>query len=103
MEPLIRKAKFFFAGDEKFVVRGVAYGPFRPDPGDPGVHLPARDRVLADLAQIAALGANAVRLYHVPPSWFLDEAEARGIRALISVPWTQHVAFMRESSKKTVR
>lgn len=100
MQPLVRKAKFFFAGDEKFVVRGVAYGPFRPDVGDPGVHLPPRDRVAGDLDQIALLGANAVRLYHVPPAWFLDAAEARGIRCLISVPWTQHVAFLREPSAR---
>ncbi len=102
MEPLVRKAKFFFAGDEKFVVRGVAYGPFRPGPGAAAGHLPSREVALGDLDQIAALGANAVRLYHVPPGWFLDEAEERGIRALVSVPWTQHVAFLREASARAM-
>jgi hypothetical protein len=25
------KAKFFFNGDKKFFVKGVTYGPFKPD------------------------------------------------------------------------
>ncbi|HPA20232.1 MAG TPA: glycosyltransferase [Verrucomicrobiae bacterium] len=100
MESLVRKAKFLFAGDEKFVVRGVAYGPFRPGGDNPEIHLPGRSQVVADLGQIAALGANAVRLYHVPPAWFLDEAEAAGIRSMITVPWTQHVAFLGERSSR---
>jgi len=98
MQSLIRKAKFFFEGEVKFVVRGVAYGPFCPDANEPTVHLPDRSRVLNDLGQIAALGANTVRLYHDPPAWFLDEAEARGIRCLITIPWTQHVAFLGDAA-----
>ena len=39
--PIRAVAKFFFEGDRKFFVKGVTYGPFKPDAagyflGDPG-------------------------------------------------------------------
>ena len=48
--------RFFRLGDEKFWVKGVTYGPF--EPRDDGACLPPTDRLKADLAQIASLGAN---------------------------------------------
>ena len=61
--------RFFKLGDEKFWVKGVTYGPFEPQPN--GVCLPEQHQLEADLRQIAGLGANVVRVYHVPPRSFL--------------------------------
>src|SRR5262252_6933706 len=65
-----RDGKFFRLGAEKFYVKGVTYGPFEPNrDGDP---FPNPERAASDFAQIIDLGANCVRIYHVPPLWFLD-------------------------------
>ena len=40
--PIRAVAKFFFDGSENFYVKGVHYGPFRPDPD--GVSLGNTDR-----------------------------------------------------------
>ena len=56
--------------------------------------LPAPTQTRADLVQIQAAGLNAVRLYHVPPEWFLHEADALGLLVLVDVPWPKHVCFL---------
>jgi len=86
------RGKFFRVGDEKFTVRGVTYGPFRPDAG--GSEYGDRDRVERDFARMAASGINAVRVYTVPPRWLLDAAGEHGLRVMVGVPWEQHVAFL---------
>lgn len=89
------RAKFFFTGDRKFFVKGVTYGPFHPD--EQGDYLPAADRVREDLRLMREMGANLLRIYHVPPKWFLDLCAESGIRVLLSIPWTQHVAFLEDA------
>src|SRR5207248_8388040 len=63
------RGKFVFAGDAKFFVRGVTYGPFRPTENGCEYHNP--ERVERDFAAMAASGINAVRTYTVPPDWLL--------------------------------
>ena len=58
-------AKFFFEGDRKFFVKGVTYGPFRPDAA--GHYLGTPEQARRDLLQMRALGINLVRIYHQPP------------------------------------
>jgi glycosyltransferase involved in cell wall biosynthesis len=83
---------FFWKGDEKFFVRGFSYGPFRANgAGDP---FPEREQFERDLGLLGELGANTLRLYHVPPQWLRDSAEAAGIHLLVSVPWSQHLRFL---------
>lgn len=95
------RAKFFFAGDEKFFVKGVTYGPFAPDAAGDQFGAPAR--VGADCGLIRALGANVLRVYHVPPPWFLDVAAEHGLRVLVTIPWAQHVEFLNQRrARKTV-
>ncbi len=89
--------KFLFVGDEKFYVRGVTYGTFRPT-GD-GPQFPTRDTVELDFASMAANGINAVRLYTVPPRWLLDLAQMHGLRVMIGIPWEQHIAFLEERER----
>lgn len=75
-------------------MRGVTYGPFRPDAE--GCVYPAPEVVDDDFRRIAALGANAVRTYTPPPLWLLDRAARHGLRVLAGLAWEQHVAFLDE-------
>lgn len=86
------RGKFLAVGDERFDIKGVTYGPFRPD--DSGNEYGPRDRVADDFAKIAANGFNTVRLYTVPQRWLLDEAAAHGLRVMVGLPWEQHIAFL---------
>ena len=65
-------AKFFFEGDRKFFVKGATYGPFKPDAA--GDYLGTPEQARRDLLQMRELGINVVRIYHLPPLWFLDVA-----------------------------
>jgi hypothetical protein len=85
-------AKFFFEGDRKFFLKGVTYGPFKPD--TEGHYLGTPEQLQRDLAQMRELGLNVVRIYHVPPLWFLDACAAAGMRVLITLPWAKHVEFL---------
>ena len=91
--------KFVFVGSEKLYIRGVTYGPFRPDEQGNQFHAP--DIVERDFAQIAANGMNAVRTYTVPPLWLLDLARQHGLWVMVGLPWEQHVTFL--DSKKLAR
>ena len=59
------RGKFLFLGEEKFYVRGVTYGTFRPDANGNEYHnLKLIDQ---DFAKMAANGINTIRIYNVPP------------------------------------
>lgn len=88
------RAKFFFLGEEKFHVKGVTYGPFRPESNTPDIFLPSPEKVKRDLQIIRQLGANTLRIYHVPPRWFLDLLAENQLYALVTVPWQQHLTFL---------
>src|SRR5262249_20094338 len=98
--------KFFRLGEHKFYARGVAYGPFAAGPE--GDCFPAREQAARDLAQIAELGANLIRIYTAPPRWLLDLAVENGLRLLIDIPWPKNRCFMdsartREQAREAVR
>ncbi len=86
-----RDGKFFRLGTEKFYVKGVTYGPFEPD--STGHPLPQREQVEKDFQQMLALGANCIRIYHLPPKWFLDLAQANGLKVFLDVPWPKNISF----------
>jgi GT2 family glycosyltransferase len=90
--PIKVQGKFFFAGDAKFVLRGVTYGPFAPGPH--GTSFPDRAAVERDFTLMEEMGANCVRTFTVPPTWLLDIASTHGLRVLIGLPWAQHVCFL---------
>src|SRR5436305_840873 len=89
-------AKFFLEGDKKFFVKGVTYGPFKPD--TEGNYLGRPEQVDADLALMRQAGLNVVRIYHAPPPWFLDRCTNAGMRVLVTLPWEKHIEFLRERS-----
>ena len=84
--------KFLFVGDEKFWIRGVTYGTFKPDHS--GVQFPPQDVVERDFRAIADAGLNAIRVYTVPPLWLIGCCGRLGLRVMIGLPWEQHVTFL---------
>ncbi len=90
--------KFLWAGHEKCFLHGPTYGPFGPP--DRNHALPDPAIVRRDLADMRAWGANALRLYHLPPDWFLDICTALGLRVVLTIPWDNHVDFLRDRSAR---
>src|SRR5262245_38289897 len=66
--------KFLYVRQEKFWVRGVTYGAFRPDARGNEYH--DLKKIRRDFAQMAENGLNAVRIPHtMPPRSLLDAAQ----------------------------
>ena len=87
-----RDGKFFRLLDEKFYVKGVTYGPFAPNSdGDP---LPSPELTRKDFEQIVEMGGNCVRIYHVPPAWFLELAQEKGLKIFLDVAWAKNLTFV---------
>ena len=87
-----RDGKFFRLGADKFFVKGLTYGPFAPNAeGDP---LPTPAHTRKDFEQIIEMGANCVRIYHVPPKWFLELAQEMGIKIFLDVAWAKNLTFV---------
>src|SRR5207248_2435567 len=86
-------SKFFFEGDRKFFIKGVTYGPFKPDTN--GDYLGRPEQVDVDLRMMREIGLNVVRIYHPPPEWFLEKCAAAGVRVLITLAWEKHIEFLR--------
>jgi GT2 family glycosyltransferase len=92
------RGKYLYVGSEKFWIRGVTYGTFRPDAA--GNQYGSRDRTERDFAAIAAHGFNSVRTYTVPPRWLLDLAARYGLRVMVGLPWEQHVTFLDDRARR---
>src|SRR5437016_2085049 len=90
--PISIDGKFFRLGARKFHVKGVAYGPFAPTPE--GQTFGSPEQAVRDFRLIRELGANLLRVYYLPPQWFLDLAAEHGLRLLIDVPWPKHLCFL---------
>ena len=86
------EGKFFRLDGRKFAVKGVTYGPFAPN--SDGAFFASREQTQRDFAQLQGLGANVLRVYHVPPVWFMDLALEAGLRLLVDVPWNKHLCFL---------
>jgi glycosyltransferase involved in cell wall biosynthesis len=86
--------KFFSLDGHRWLLKGFTYGPFAPN-GD-GEFLPDPSRLASDFAQIRALGANCIRLYHPPTPALLDLALVHGLRVFVDVPWDKHRCFFED-------
>jgi GT2 family glycosyltransferase/exo-beta-1,3-glucanase (GH17 family) len=95
---LMTGGKWLRADGEKWLMRGVSYGPFKPNSrGEP---YPEDARLEADLRHIRELGFNTVRLYELPTAAVLQAAAKLGLRLLVGIPWTDHVDFLRDRRLK---
>src|SRR6266550_4533001 len=91
------RGKFFFIGRDKFFVRGVTYGTFRPRAD--GTDYPEAEIIEKDFTAISANGFNAIRTYTPPPRSILDAARAHGLYVLLGLPWEQHVTFLDDKKR----
>ena len=89
---IVADGKFLQVGGERFLVKGVTYGTFAPDAD--GYQFPSIERVAEDFRLMAGLGINTVRTYTPPRLELLDEAAKYGLRVMVGLPWSQHVAFL---------
>lgn len=78
-----------YEGTEKWLARGITYGPFRPDCS--GHRYSSAEQVNADFQAIAATGANVIRLYDLPNPDVAEAAAAHGLRLLIDISWPKHL------------
>jgi hypothetical protein len=92
------QGKFLLVGDEKFYVKGVSYGAFRPDDQEREYqNLAAIER---DFALMAARGINTVRIPHmVPPRALLDAAQRHGLRVMVGLSAEAYVGFLIDRTK----
>lgn len=102
--------KFLEVDGQRFLVKGVTYGTFAPDAD--GAQFPPLKQIDRDFALMAEAGINTVRVYTVPDPSLLDAALRHGLKVMIGIPWTQHIAFLgdrglvrsiREQAAATVR
>jgi len=89
---VVTDGKFLRAGTERFLVKGVTYGTFAPDSS--GCQFPSLSQISEDFRLMAELGINTVRVYTTPHRELLDEAGRHGLRVMVGLPWSQHVAFL---------
>lgn len=84
--------KFFRLGDRKFFVKGVSYGPFAPSERHETFASP--EQTARDFALLRELGANLMRVYHVPAMGFLDLAREHELRVMVDIPWRKDLCFL---------
>lgn len=98
IRPTVR-GKFIFIGEEKFWVKGVSYGAFRPNEAKEEYW----DQALIerDFAQMAASGINTVRIPHtMPPVTLLDAAARHGLKVMVGLSAEQYVGYLIDTDKK---
>jgi GT2 family glycosyltransferase/sugar lactone lactonase YvrE len=89
---VVADGKFLRTGNQRILVKGVTYGTFAPDAD--GYQFPRLSQISDDFRQMAELDLNAVRTYTTPRTDLLDEAARHGLRVMVGLPWSQHVAFL---------
>ena len=95
---IVADGKFLRAADERFLIKGVTYGTFAPDAD--GCQFPPAPQIAEDFRLMAAFGINTVRVYTPPRRDLLDEAARQGLRVMVGLPWSQHVAFLDDTRLK---
>jgi glycosyltransferase involved in cell wall biosynthesis len=77
--------RFLDVQGQRFRVKGVTYGTFRPN--EHGEPYPSRRTVREDFAAMREAGANTVRLYTPPPDWLADAAAEAGLFLFADICW----------------
>jgi len=95
---VVTAGKFFRLGGEEMTLRGISYGPFRPN--SRGESFPEDNQLAADLSHIRQLGFNTVRIYGEPSASLLSKVSELGLRLIVGIAWTDHVDFMRSRTQR---
>ena len=90
------KGKFLYDGENKFFIKGVTYGTFRPD--ENGRQFPDEATVDQDFRQMAAAGINCIRSYTIPPKSLLNAAQRHNLKVMVGLAWEQHITFLEKRS-----
>jgi O-antigen biosynthesis protein len=92
------KGKFLYCGEEKFYIKGVTYGTFKPN--NEGSHFPEREIIEKDFTMMILHGINCIRTYTVPPTYLLDLAEHMNLKVMVGLPWEQHITFLDDAERR---
>ena len=85
--------------DQKFYIKGVSYGAFRPDAEGNEYH--DEDLIYRDFEQMAAAGFNTVHIPHtIPPRALLDIASEHRLKVMVGVSAEQYVGYLIDKTKK---
>jgi glycosyltransferase involved in cell wall biosynthesis len=77
--------RFLYVGGQRFWVKGVTYGTFKPN--DDGEPYPSKVQVREDFANMREAGINTIRLYTPPPDWLADAAHVAGLYIMADMCW----------------
>jgi len=84
--------KFLKLGEDKFYIRGVTYGTFKPRWS--GEEYPEPEMVEKDFAMMATHGFNAIRTYTPPPRWLLDIASKHHLYVMVGLPMERYTGYL---------
>ena len=91
--------KFVFVGDQKFWMKGVSYGAFKPN--EQGNEYHDIEKIERDFAMMAANGVNTVRIPHtMPPRSLLDSAQKFGLRVMVGLSAEQYAGYLTDKEKR---
>lgn len=99
--PVEIQGKYLRKGKNKFQIKGVTYGTFKPD--EDGHLYPPRGQVERDFTFIKSAGFNTVRLYTAPPLWLMEVASKCSLYLIVGLTWEQHVvSFLNKSESMRI-
>ncbi|MFN7141394.1 MAG: hypothetical protein ACK4UN_18865, partial [Limisphaerales bacterium] len=77
--------RFLVVNGQRFWVKGVTYGTFRPN--EKGEPYPSPQKVKEDFERMREIGVNTIRLYTPPADWLADLAADSGLRIMADICW----------------
>ena len=90
--------KFIHIAGQKFYIKGVSYGAFKPDVYKREFQDSAQ--IEHDFALMAAHGINTVRIPHtMPPRSLLDIAFRHGLQVMVGLSAEQYVGYLIDTNK----
>jgi O-antigen biosynthesis protein len=84
--------KFLKLGEDKFYIRGVTYGTFKPRAS--GEEYPEPEIVERDFEMMASYGFNSIRTYTPPPRWLLDIAAKHQLHVMVGLPMERYTGYL---------
>jgi beta-galactosidase/beta-glucuronidase len=92
------QGKFLYLATEKFYIKGVTYGTFKPQ--ENGDLFPDAVTVEKDFNLMSKHDINCIRTYTPPPMFLLDLALKYGLKVMVGLPWEQHITFLDTAKRK---